>query len=97
MRAAFLARRVDLAFDVKFFGTARAIIFAQDSDEQAFRLGFSSRLPRASRLEVDHLAANVAINRIFDHQNLLFTKESFLRATELRVTRLKIKLINKSN
>jgi len=58
---------VNFAFLLKFFGARRAIVFAKDANKLAFCLCFFSRLPRVSRLDVDHLAANVAVNRIFNH------------------------------
>jgi hypothetical protein len=62
---------VDFTFVLKLFGAARAIVFAKNADEYAFGFGFFSGLAGAARLDVNHFAANVAINRVFNHQNLL--------------------------
>jgi hypothetical protein len=60
-------RLIDFSFLVKFLGAALAVIFAKDANEHAFFLGFSSYLPCAARLNVNHFTAGIAINRVFYH------------------------------
>ena len=67
---------VRLAFIAKALGAFQAIVFAKDANEQTFRLGFLPGLARAPRLDVDHLSAPIAINRIFNHQNLLYPENA---------------------
>jgi hypothetical protein len=64
--------KVDFTFVLKLFSASPAIVLAKNANEYAFGFGFFSGLASAAGLNVNHFAANVAINRVFNHQNLLY-------------------------
>jgi hypothetical protein len=59
---------------VNILGALLTIIFAKNANEQTFGFGSFSGLPRAARIAVNHISANVAKNRVFNHFALLYLK-----------------------
>jgi len=69
---------VTFFFIAKFLGTFLAIIFAKNANQHTFCFGSFSGLARAARIAVNHIAASVAKNRVFNHLVLLYLKSIFL-------------------
>ena len=61
-------------FIAKFLSAFWTVIFAKNANQQTLRFGSFSGLASAARIAVNHIAAHVAKNRVFDHLALLYLK-----------------------
>ena len=71
---------------MNFLSTFRAIIFAKNANEQSFCFCFFSGLASAARLNVNHFAADVAINGVFNHQSLLYPEEAVVVKSPIKIS-----------